>query len=128
MPIVNCRRLECKWGKHKSRHNYMTFSVLSNTLHIIYIYKMFGAKSLTTLLTCTCVVSHATMIVNCMKKFVSRSDVTILNAIISVCKDQLQNHENPQLGALIVRLDISVCVLRLLNKMYIILGMFTTPV
>jgi len=54
--------------------------------------------------------------------------VTILNAIISVCKDQLQNHENPQLEVLTVRLDISVCVLRLLNKMYVILGMFTTPV
>jgi len=35
---------------------------------------MFGAKSLTTLLTCTYVMSHATMIVNCMKKFVSRCD------------------------------------------------------
>ena len=41
---------------------------------IIIIYIMFGAKSLTTLLTCTCVVSHATMIVNHTKKFVSRSD------------------------------------------------------
>jgi hypothetical protein len=52
MATVICRRPECKWGLHKSRYIYMTFSIWSITLQITHTHThtqtqaTFGAKGL----------------------------------------------------------------------------------
>ena len=48
MSIVICRRLEFKWGLHKSRHVYVTLGTLSITLRIMYMHITFDTKEVYT--------------------------------------------------------------------------------
>ena len=68
---MKCKRLECKCIR-TGADIIILHSCFEH--HASYYIYMFGAKSLTTLLTCTCVVSYATMIVNHVWKNVSRSE------------------------------------------------------
>jgi hypothetical protein len=46
MQVMICRRLEFKWGLYNSTYSYITFDILSITLHILYIYEMLNSKGL----------------------------------------------------------------------------------